>query len=285
MNVVKEDNSKKQKKLRILYITLISICIIALMIALAIQIANENSPNYTKPSIVSPSLTQENINADKEQFINMFQNKVNYLANNKYKISRINENEQIVYTGYQKNEKKEGKYDIKVNIPYINIEDEDVKQFNNQIKEIFEEKTNNVLNSQNNAIYTVDYCGYVSNNILSVVVRSTLKEGANAQRDIVQTYNYDLANHKKCTINEMLELKGLTKNQANKNIENEIKKSQERVEDLAQLGLDVFPRDYTSDIYSINNVTEYFLGENNLLYIIFAYGNKNHTSEMDIVIM
>ena len=34
-----------------------------------------------------------------------------------------------------------------------------------------------------------------SNNILSVIVRSTLKEGTNPQRDIVQTYNYDLINY------------------------------------------------------------------------------------------
>ena len=40
----------------------------------------------------------------------------------------------------------------------------------------------------------------ISNNILSLVVRSTLKEGSNnPQRDIVQTYNYDLTNQKKIT--------------------------------------------------------------------------------------
>ena len=46
-----------------------------------------------------------------------------------------------------------------------------------------------------------------------------------------------------------------------------------------------YTRDYTSDIYNINNVTEYFMGEDNALYIIYAYGNLNHTSEMDIVVM
>ena len=134
-------------------------------------------------------------------------------------------------------------------------------------------------------IYTVDFSAYVANNILSVVVRSTLKEGANAQRDIVQTYNYDLKNQKKCTIDKMLELKGITKNDANQKIKDEIKTVQEKVEDLRELGYNIYPRDYTSDIYSINNATEYFFGKDNALYIIYAYGNLNHTSEMDIVVM
>ena len=54
---------------------------------------------------------------------------------------------------------------------------------------------------------------------------------------------------------------------------------------MEELGLSVYARDPKSDIYSINNVTEYFIGQNNALYIIFAYGNENNTSEMDIVVM
>ena len=173
-----------------------------------------------------------------------------------------------------------------MNIPYINIENETIKEFNKQIKEIFESKAKSVLNSQNNnIIYTVNYSAYVSNNILSLVVRSTLKEGTNPQRDIVQTYNYDLTRHKKYTIDEMLKLKGITKNDASKIIKDEIQVVQKRVEELAQLGYPVYPRDYTNDIYSVNNITEYFLGDENALYIIYAYGNLNHTSEMDIVVM
>jgi len=83
----------------------------------------------------------------------------------------------------------------------------------------------------------------------------------------------------------MLELKGITKNEASKKIKEEIKTVQKRVEELAGLGYSVYSRDYTSDIYSVNNVTEYFMGKDNILYIIYAYGNLNHTSEMDIVVM
>ena len=40
-----------------------------------------------------------------------------------------------------------------------------------------------------------------------------------------------------------------------------------------------------AEIYNINNVTEYFIGKDNALYIIYAYGNENNTNEMDVVIM
>ena len=83
----------------------------------------------------------------------------------------------------------------------------------------------------------------------------------------------------------MLAMKGITKKEANRTISQEIKKVQERVAELNKLGYTIYERDYENDMYSINNVTEYFMGENNALYIIYAYGNKNHTSEMDIVVM
>lgn len=288
MNVVIEDDSKKQKRLKIFYISIIVICIIAIIAALVIQIAQEKNPykkgNNTNTEL--PELTDDKISVYKEQFYNLFENKVNYLENNAYKISKINENEEIVYLGYQNKEYKVNDYDLKVNIPYINIKDEEIEDFNKQIKETFETKARNVLNTKGDSIiYTVDYSAYVSNNILSLVVRSTLKEGANPQREIVQTYNYDLANHKKCTIDTMLDLKEITKKEASQKIKDEIKTVQERVDELAKLGYTVYQRDYTSDIYNINNVTEYFMGENNALYIIYAYGNENHTSEMDIVVM
>ena len=284
MNIFIEDESKKQNQLKILYISIIAICIISIIAAVIIQVVKENEPYNTNTEL--PELTDDKISEYKSQFNDIFENKVNYLENNAYKINKIKKEEEIVYLGYQNNESKVNDYELNVNIPYINIQDDTVQDFNTQIKEIFEQKARSVLNSQgNNVIYTVDYSAYVSNNILSIVVRSTLKEGANPQRDIIQTYNYDLINKKKCAIDKMLELKGITKNDANKKIRDEIKTVQEKVEDLRELGYNIYPRDYTSDIYSINNATEYFLGKDNAIYIIYAYGNLNHTSEMDIVVM
>jgi len=286
MNVIIEDDSKKRNNLKIFYITIISICVVAIIAALLIQVLKENEIEQGNNRTELPKLTDDKISVYKEQFNNIFENKVNYLENNRYKITKIEADKEIVYLGYQSNEIKANDYELNVNIPYINIKNETIDEFNTQIRDIFEKKAKTVLNTQNNnVIYTVDYSAYVSNNILSLVVRSTLKEGGNAQRDIVQTYNYDLTNHKKSTIDDILELKGITKKEASQKVKDEIKTVQERVEELKNLGYPIYQRDYTSDIYSINNVSEYFIGNDNALYIIYAYGNENHTSEMDIVVM
>ena len=61
-------------------------------------------------------------------------------------------------------------------------------------------------------------------------------------------------------------------------IENEVK-------NMSQLGYSVYPRNSSDEIYDIDNITEFFIGEDNALYVIFAYGNQNNTSEMDIVVL
>lgn len=283
MNVVIEDESKKNKRLKIFYIGIISICVIAIILAIVVQIVKTNDASAVAKL---PQLTENQKNQHKDEFEKIFQNKVNYLENNSYKISKLSNDKEIVYIGYQNNESKLNDYDLKVNIPYININNDTIEGFNTQIKDIFEKKAKSIINTQNNnVIYTVDYSAYISNNVLSLVVRSTLKEGTNPQRDIIQTYNYDLTNQKEYTIDDMLNAKGITKKEANQKIKEEIKQQQEKAEELEKLGYTTYKRDYTSDIYNINNATEYLMGEDNALYIIYAYGNENNTNEMDVVIM
>ena len=283
MNLVVEDENKKNKKLKMFYIGIISVCVIAVILAIVVQIVKGNSASQAAKM---PQLTASQKDKHKEEFESIFENKVNYLENNSYKISKLESNKEIIYIGYQNNDSKTNDYELKVNIPYINIKNETIEEFNTQIKDTFEKKAKSIINTQNNnIIYTVNYSAYISNNILSLVVRSTLKEGTNPQRDIVQTYNYDLINQKEYTIDDMLNAKGLTKKEANQKIKEEIKTQQEKSDELAKLGYTTYKRDYTSDVYSINNVTEYFMGKDNALYIIYAYGNENNTNEMDVVIM
>lgn len=283
MNVVIEDESKKNKKLKIFYIGIIAVCIIAIISAIVVQIIKEND---AAEAAKLPQLTENQKNQHKDEFETIFENKVNYLENNSYKISKLESNKEIIYTGYKNNETKLNDYELKVNIPYININNDTIEEFNSQIKDIFEKKAKSIINTQsNNVIYTVDYSAYIANNILSLVVRSTLKEGMNPQRDIIQTYNYDLTNQKEYTIDDMLNTKGITKKEANQKIREEIKSQQEKSDELDKLGYQTYKRDYTSDTYNINNVTEYFMGKDNALYIIYAYGNENNTNEMDVVIM
>ena len=284
MNVVIEDESKKNKKLKILYITILAICAIAVILTITLQIVSNNKE---KNEELLHALSESEIDKYKSEFNDIFKNKVNYAENNSYKITKIESKEEIVYIGYQNNEKKLNDYELDVNIPYININNEKMNEFNTQIKDTFEKKAKSILNTQSgNIVYSVKYSAYISNNILSLVIRSTLKEGTNPQRDIVQTYNYDLINQKEYTIDDILQAKGITKKIANQKVKEEIKDAQQKSESLQKItGASTYTRDYTSDIYNINNVTEYFLGENNALYIIYAYGNENNTNEMDVIVM
>ena len=67
-------------------------------------------------------------------------------------------------------------------------------------------------------------------------------------------------------------------------IDNNIKDEERKAEELKRLGYNVFTRNTGSEIYKIENINEFFIYNNNI-YIIFAYGNNNMTSEMDIVIL
>ena len=284
MKVEIDNKNAISTKLKILYGVIILFCIISIIVAIVLQFTKDDSSEET-PNL--PSLSEEQTMQHETEFDNIFENKVNYLENNSYKITKIEQDKEIIYTGYQDNNKKINDYELDVNIPYINIGNNAlIDSYNQEIRDVFETKAKSVLNTQNSSIiYTVNYSAYISNNILSLVIRSTLKEGSNPQRDIVQTYNYDLETQKECTIDELLELKGISKQEANRKIRDKIKEVQKSVDELAQLGYTIYQRNPDDDMYSINNVSEFFLGADNALYIIYAYGNQNHTSEMDIVIM
>ena len=280
MNIRLDDEKKQNKNLKLMYIIIISIWIIAIIATVIIQIVKN------KPEKEGNDVDTSYLQKYKDDFDKIFTNKVNYLKNNEYKIDRIDESKQIIYTGYTNKENKVSDYNLDVNIPYINIKNSVIEKFNKDIRDTFEQKAKDVLSTQSqNIIYTVDYSAYITNNMLSLVVRSTLKEGENPQRDIVQTYNYDLTEKKEISFEDLLNFRGITRQEAGNKIKSEIKTVENKINELSQLGYKVYLRDSNSDIYKLDNITEYFIGEDNVIYIIFAYGNQNNTSEMDIVIM
>ena len=65
-------------------------------------------------------------------------------------------------------------------------------------------------------------------NILSMIISATLKEGDNAQREIIKTYNYNLSSNEKLTINEVLEYRNLSSNY----VQSEILKTSEKYDNL-----------------------------------------------------
>ena len=193
-------------------------------------------------------------------------------------------NEKIIYTSYKKEEKTD-KYEINVNLPCINIKNKTVQNFNEEISNTFEAKAEEILKSTDkNFIYTVKYEANIENDILSLILYSDLKQGTSAQRVIIQTFNFNLENNKELTLEDVLKIYDLNKNEVQNKIDQDIQEEQKKSEDLIELGYNVFSRDVDSEIYKVENIKENFIYNNNI-YIIFAYGNEGITSEMDLVII
>lgn len=169
------------------------------------------------------------------------------------------------------------------------VQQSDVSQTNNQNvydqqlneNQIQQQVTNQV--TSNYTVCNVTFTGYVNNNILSVAMLITLKEGNNPQRTMVQTYNYNLQTGQDVKITDILQNRGLDANAVNKKIKTEIKQAASQAESVSQSGYSVYQRDSESEIYNVVNSNTFIQGPNGELYIIYAYGNSNYTSEMDVI--
>lgn len=111
-----------------------------------------------------------------------------------------------------------------------------------------------------------------------------LKQDTSAQRVIIETFNFNLEEKKELTLEDIIKIYKLDKNEIQNKINNNIKEQQTKIEELKELGYNIFSRDINSKIYNIENITEYFIYDDNI-YIVFAYGNEKITSEKDVVII
>lgn len=282
MNLELPEKEKIPKKRIIMYAVILLICVIAVIVVVGVQIlGNDVVDNMFGINKITKRTEEEEANL-KANFENIFDNQIE--DKGEYKIQKIKQDENLVYTNYTKEEKNE-KHEINVNLPYININNEETDNFNKEIENTFKGKAEEILKDSNqNIIYIVKYKAYVENNILSLVIYSDLKQNASAQRVIVQTFNFDLKENKKLTLEDIINSFDLKKADVQNKINTDIQKEQKKSEDLIKLGYNIFSRDINSDIYKVENASEYFVYNNNI-YIIFAYGNNKMTSEKDIVII
>ena len=138
-------------------------------------------------------------------------------------------------------------------------------------------------NASEKIIYSIDYAAYINGDILSVIIKSSLKQGNNPQRIIVQTYNYNIKTKEKVTLSNIIEQKNIDEQKLKSKIDRALQTVKREEEILTQSGYSVYVRDLNSDVYKLENITNFFLDNDEKLYIIFAYGNQNFTSELDIV--
>ncbi len=262
-----------KNKMIIIITSIILICAIAISIGVYAQITNRSAINSEEE--------ESNDYEDLENnFDEIFTNTINKEATAKQDVNY----DEIIYCAYKIKEEKEN-YNIDAKIPLFKIENEATKKINQEIYDIFANTIINIVqNSTAHTTFNLDYTVYVNNNILSLIIRCKYKDGTNPQRNIIQTYNYDIDNNKLININEMLDYKKLNKEDVEKRVLEKIKEQNIQMQTISDQGYNVYMRNESDEIYKVDNTPNFFLGKNNYLYLVYAYGNNNYTSEIDLVI-
>lgn len=280
MNVTLPDN-KLDKKSKIVYASIIAICIISIIIVIYIQFFDGKTVTTVGYLKGKSEIDYENLKAE---FNNIYTNSLkNY--NDKYDKLKSDTSKELVYTGYTKDVTENNSYNINVQIPYINIKNSTIDGYNEEIKNLFEKKAEDILKTKNkNTIYTVEYNARVEDGVLSIIINANLKEGSSAQRVIIKTYNYDLDTNQEINLSQLLKGESVDTSYAQSKINEEIEVEQKKAEDLKALGHSIFSRDKNDDMYKIENVEDFYF-QDGAIYVIFAYGNDKYTSEVDVAII
>ena len=280
MNVTLPDN-KLDKKSKIVYASIIAICIVSIIIVIYIQFFDGKTVTTVGYLKGKSEIDYENLKAE---FNNIYTNSLkNY--NDKYDKLKSDTSKELVYTGYTKDVTENNSYNINVQIPYINIKNSTIDGYNEEIKNLFEKKAEDILKTKNkNTIYTVEYNACVEDGVLSIIINANLKEGSSAQRVIIKTYNYDLDTNQEINLSQLLKGESVDTSYAQSKINEEIEVEQKKAEDLKALGHSIFSRDKNDDMYKIENVEDFYF-QDGAIYVIFAYGNDKYTSEVDVAII
>ena len=268
----------RDKKQLIILIAILLVCSIAIAIGIYAQITN------SKITKTEEEKQQANYEDLKNNFDSIFTNTINKEGSAKIENSNINYDD-IIETKYKVNEKKETKYNIVAEIPLFKKETETTKRINQEIFNTFGKKVVDIVkNNKTYTVYNLGYVGYINDNILSLVIKCTLKEGTTAQRTIIQTYNYNIDKDKLMTIEDIIQTKNLDKEKMQKQITEEITKLSKQNASFANQGYNVYVRNPNDDMYKLENTPNFFLGKNKTLYLVYAYGNNDYTSETDLII-
>lgn len=267
----------------ILYALIIVFCIVAIGLGVYAQFFIKEPVQDGYGNNISAGgniVTPQDVN---QSFMDLFTNEFysNYDDTN---IAKADDTKELVYTFYEDNQNVDGKYSMNIHIPVINIQSDVVTGFNNLTQSIFVDKINSVMAGTDvYTIYNLDYTSYVNNNILSLAIKATIKEGDNPQRVIVQTYNYNLETDESVTLKSLLKDRDIDESVVENRIKTVVQNASKNANELINSGYTVYQRNENDEMYQIDNINNFIEGPNGELYIIFAYGNNNYTSEMDII--
>lgn len=263
------------------------LCILALSIGIYAQIFYRYSE--TDPFMLGIGVGKTQDEAEiiklKNEFNNIFTNDISGQSS-KTDIDKQDDSKELVYTISTVNEKEEDKYNIVASIPTINIDSSEAKKINEEINEMYVKKIEEIMESTQKDYkdYNITYKAYVNGELLSLIVKETIKEGRNTQSAKINTYNYSLSQNKKVSINNVTEAKGYDNKKLQREIDQEIEDLNKKDEELKNQYTEVRLRDTSNLMYKIENTENFIVNENGYLYLIYAYGNTENTNKIDIII-
>lgn len=275
------------KKPKVLYILISIFCVFAIIAGIYAQFidgnSNENTVQTGSDANIVQEKTQQEISND---FNALFTNTLNLGGFDTTGIAKLDNTKEIVYSAYDVERNTEN-YELNLHIPVININSELSNTFNRSTLTTFINKANEIIEKNDSSmptLYSVDYAAFINDNVLSVVIKSTLKEGDSSQRIMVQTYNYNLSTNTEVPIIDLITMKQLNRDEVNNKIMQVVSAAAQEDQTLQDMGYNqVYIRDLTNEMYIVENAGAYFLGANRDLYIVYAYGNAEFTSKMDII--
>ena len=270
----------------VFFIVLALICILALCVGIYTQF-------FYKYAATDPFLIGINLGAEKTKeeyalleanFNGLFTNELKVNSEN-VDVEKIKGSNDIVYTAYDIKQEDETYYSIDVKVPIININTSYIKELNQQIKTDFYESANSYMRQKEmNVVYSVDYAAYINEQILSIVVKASLREGENPEKIIVKTYNYNMLEDKEVSLEDLITYKGTSVEFIQNTINDEIKTAYDNAVIIADQFGHMYDRDLKSDMYKVENTENYFLTQDGYVYVVYSYGNKEYTNVVDIII-
>lgn len=270
----------------IFMVSLVLICIVALSLGIYGQF-------FYRYSATDPLMLGINIGAKKtaeeyallaSSFNEIFDNTIK-INSDGIRIDKLEPEEDVVYTVYNLVNEDETYYSVDVQVPALNIDSEIAKKINLEIKNEYYNKANAIMRqSEGNTVYKVSYKAYVNSDVLSIVIKASLKEDRKSEKVYLKTYTYSIATEKMVTLEDLIESKETTKENVQDTINAEIKKAYKDAQIISSEYGTLYERDLTSDMYKIEESNVYFLTDDGYVYIVYPYGNNDYTNEMDIVI-
>lgn len=270
----------------VFFVVLILICVVALCLGIYAQFFYKYSDTdiFMIGINIGAKKTAEEIDALKANFNNLFTNSL-IINSEDIKISKIEQNNDYVYTGYNFQNEDENYYSVNAQIPVINVNSDKAREINSKIRTEYYDLANSIMRkTEGNTIYTVSYAAFINNDVLSLVIKSSLKENDKNEKLSVKTYNYALTDGRELSLNDLITLKETTSEEVQKTIDSDVAKAYTNAKIIAEQFGTLYERDLSSDIYKVENASTFFLTQDGYVYIVYAYGNNDYTNEMDLII-